>query len=370
MKIVTNREKFLAAFQIAAGIAPTRSPKEVLNNIKVEALDDRVVLMATDLEAGVRLHVDDVQVGVPGKALLNVQRVGNILREASDDTLSIETRDSSLDITGSHSEFHLPLANADEFPSVVEFSEDSYFELSARLFKELVKRTIFATDNESTRYQLGGVLFEMEGDQIVTVATDGRRLACMFGKGQSVGGFKNTGMSTIVPTKTLTLMDRSISEKDETVHIAARSNDILIRTNRCTIYSRLVEGRYPNWRQVMPSRENKTRIEGNAGPFLAAIRQASIVADPESRGVEFTFGNGSLVVAAKTADVGQSRVEMPISYLGEEVKITMDYRFVTDFFKALDPETPFAIDVRSNAEPALFSTEDGYTYVVMPMSKQ
>ncbi|MEQ1828838.1 MAG: DNA polymerase III subunit beta [Pirellula sp.] len=370
MKIVTNREKFLAAFQIAAGIAPTRSPKEVLNNIKIEANENRVVLMATDLEAGIRLNVDDVQVLVPGKALLNVQRVGNILREATDESLSFETKDGTLDVQGAHSEFHLPLANPDEFPSVVEFAEESYFELPARLFKELVKRTIFATDNESTRYQLGGVLFEMEGEQITTVATDGRRLASMTGKGQSVGGFKNTGMSTIVPTKTLNLMDRSISDKEDMVHIAARSNDILIRTNRCTIYSRLVEGRYPNWRQVMPSRENKTRIDGMAGPFLAAIRQASIVADPESRGVEFVFGNGTMVVAARTADVGQSRVEMPISYTGDEVKITMDYRFVSDFFKALDLETPFSIDVRSNAEPALFSTEDGYTYVVMPMAKQ
>ena len=370
MKIISNREKFLAAFQVAAGIAPTRSPKEVLNNIKIEATDGKVVLMATDLEAGIRLEVDSVEVVKPGRALLNVQRVGNILREASDETLTFESCENTMDITGAHSEFHLPLANPDEFPSVVEFAETSYFELSARLFKELVKRTIYATDNESTRYQLGGVLFEMDGEDITTVATDGRRLACMHGKGQSIGGFKNSGMSTIVPTKTLTLMDRSISEKDDVVCIAARSNDILIRTNRCTIYSRLVEGRYPNWRQVIPSRENKTRIEGTVGPFLTAIRQASIVADPESRGVEFVFGNGSLVVAAKATDVGTSRIEIPISYLGDEVKITMDYRFVSDFFKALDLEKPFAIDVRSNAEPAMFSTEDGYTYVVMPMARQ
>lgn len=370
MKIVCNREKLLAAFQIAAGIAPTRSPKEVLNNIKIDASEGRVILMATDLEAGIRLDVEDVQVLTPGRALLNVQRVGNILREASDELLTFETTENNLDVSGAHSEFHLPRANPDEFPSVVEFTEDSYFELSARLFKELVKRTIFATDNESTRYQLGGVLFEMDGEQITTVATDGRRLACMTGKGQSMGGFKNSGMSTIVPTKTLQLMDRSISEKDELVHIAARSNDILIRTNRCTIYSRLVEGRYPNWRQVMPSRENKTRIDGIVGPFLHAIRQASIVADPESRGVEFSFGNGTLVVTARSADVGQSRIEMPIAYTGEEVKITMDYRFVSEFFKSLDLEKPFAIDVRSNAEPAMFSTDDGYTYVVMPMAKQ
>lgn len=370
MKIVCSREKFLAAFQIAAAIAPSRSPKEILLNVKLDASEDRVVLMATDLEAGIRLEVDDVQVLEPGRALLNVSRVGHILRETSDELLTLELGENTLDISGSHSEFHLPRANADEYPSVVAFAEDAYFELPARLFKELVRRTVFATDNESTRYQLGGVLFEMEDESITTVATDGRRLAAMHGTGKSIGGFKNSGMSTIVPTKTLQLMERSISDKDDTVCIAARSNDILIRTNRCTIYSRLVEGRYPNWKQVMPNQDNKTKIEGIVGPFFTALRQASIVADPESRGVEFTFGNGSLVVAAKTADVGQSRIELPISYTGEPLHITMDYRFVSDFFKVLDPEKTFEVGVRSNAEPALFTTDDGYSYVVMPMSRQ
>lgn len=370
MKIVCGREKFQGAFQIASALAPTRSPKEILMNVKVEAEENRVVLMSTDQEAGLRLEVDDIQVVTPGKALLSVQRVGNILRETSDETLTIETGTNSLDISGQHSEFHLPLSNADEFPSVGGFSEDAYFEMPSGLFRELVRRTVFATDNESTRYQLGGVLFEIENDSIVAVATDGRRLACMKGKGTSVNGYKNSGLSTIVPTKTLQLIERSITDKDETVQLAARSNDILIRTPRCTIYSQLVEGRYPNWRMVVPNSEGRTRIEGLVGPFLSAIRQASIVADPDSRGVEFTFADGTLVVTAKTADVGQSRVDLPISYVGEPIHITMDYRFVGDFFKVLSPDSVFHLEVKSNTEPALFVTDDDFSYVVMPMSRQ
>ncbi|MFN9714453.1 MAG: DNA polymerase III subunit beta, partial [Planctomycetota bacterium] len=277
---------------------------------------------------------------------------------------------TSLDILGAASEFHLPSTNADEFPSVAKFSEESYFELPSSLFRELVRRTVFATDTESTRYQLGGVLFEIEGDTITAVATDGRRLASMKGTGSSINNYQPAATSTIVPTKTLQLIERSITDKDETVQIAARSNDILLRTNRCTIYSRLVEGRYPNWRLVVPSSQGRTRIEGLVGPFFSAIRQASIVADPESRGVEFTFANGTLVASAKTADVGQSRVEIPINYTGEPIHITMDSRFVSDFFKVLDPSKIFYLDVSSNTEPALFVMDDGYNYVVMPMSKQ
>lgn len=370
MKIIVHREKFFTAFQIASALAPSRSPKDVLNNVKIEAEGDCVVLMATDLEAGVRLEVDDVQVQAPGRALLSVQRVGNILRESSDEYLTVETTPNSLDILGQHSEFHLPISNADEFPTVAKFAEESYFELPAGLFRELVRRTVFATDTESTRYQLGGVLFEIEANTITAVATDGRRLACMKGTGNSVNQYQPSGASTIVPTKTLQLIERSLSDKDETVQIAARSNDILLRTNRCTIFSRLVEGRYPNWRMVVPSSQGRTRIEGLSGPFFTAIRQASIVADPDSRGVEFTFADGTLVAAAKTADVGQSRVEIPISYTGEPIHITMDARFVSDFFKVLDADKTFYLDVSNNTEPALFLTDDEFCYVVMPMSKQ
>lgn len=372
MKIIVNRDRFFSAFQIAAALAPSRSPKEVLMNVKIEAEDGHVVLMATDLEAGVRLELnkDDVEVMIPGRALLSVQRVGNILRESSDESITIETEAASLRIAGANSEFNFPLSNPDEFPSVSKFSEDSYFELPAGLFRELVRRTIFATDNESTRYQLGGVLFEIEGNAITTVATDGRRLASMKGIGEAINGYQNAGVSTIVPTKTLHLIERSIGDLEDKVQIAARGNDILIRTNRCTIISRLVEGRYPNWKTVVPSTDGRTRIDGIVGPFFSAIRQASIVADPESRGVEFTFADGTLVASAKTADIGQSRVELPIAYTGPAIAITMDARFISEFFKVLSPESSFYLDVSNNTEPALFTTDDDYSYVVMPMSKQ
>jgi DNA polymerase-3 subunit beta len=369
MKIVCNREKFLSGFLIVSGLVPTRSPKDILSNIKLEAIDGKLVLMATDQEAGIRLEIPDVDIQTPGKALLNVQRIGNILREASDDTLTFETTSNSLDIHGVNSEFHLQLANPDEYPSVGKFLEDSYFEMPAIAFREMVRRTIFATDTESTRYQLGGVLFEMEGEDITTVATDGRRLACMRGRGASVNGFKNVGASTIVPTKTLQTIERSIADSDSNVKIAARSNDILFKTDRCMLFSRLVEGRYPNWKSVIPSEEGRTRISGLVGPFFASVRQASIVADPESRGIEFQFGNGSMIVGAKTADVGQSRVEIPIDFHEAPLALTMDYRFVLDFFKVLPPESTFNLLVKSNTEPALYNTDDGYTYVVMPMSR-
>lgn len=368
MKISCNRDQLATAFQLAGSVALTRSPKEVLQNVKVEANDDRVTLMATDMETGIRIDVEGVDVETPGKALLHVGRVGMILRESSDEKLSFESDGSATVVKGQHSEFNLPSANPDEFPTVVGFEEEKYHELPARLFREMVRRTAFATDPDSSRFALGGVLLELNGEDVLAVGTDGRRLARMLGSGKSVGEHQTTGNSTIIPTRSLTLMERSIDDKEEVVQIAARNNDVLLRTSRCTIYSRLVEGRYPNWRQVIPSREDSVAIDMTVGPFFNVIRQAAIVADQETRGLDLEFGDGTLLLTASTADLGQSRVELPIDYEGEAIKMKLDYRFISDFLKVLDADSKFKMDVASATQPALMETDDGYAYVVMPMA--
>ncbi len=368
MKISCDREKLAAAFQLAGSVAQARSPKEILQNIKIDATEERVTLMATDMETGIRIVVDGVDVQAPGKALLHVGRVGMILRESSDDLLLFETDETATVVKGLHSEFKLPSANPDEYPSVTLFEEEVYHEIPARLFKELVKRTSFATDPDSSRFALGGVLLEMNNEEVLAVGTDGRRLARMQGSGKSIGGHQTSGNTTIIPTRSLSLMERSIGDKEEVVHIAARQNDVLLRTSRCTIYSRLVEGRYPNWRQVIPSRTESVAIDLSVGPFFNVIRQAAIVADQETRGLDFEFGDGTLLLTAKTADLGQSRVELPIGYTGEPIRLKLDYRFVSDFLKVLEPESKFKMDVVSATQPALMTTDDGYAYVIMPMA--
>lgn len=368
MKIECDREKLATAFQLAGSVALARSPKEILQNVKLEAEADKVTLMATDMESGIRIELDGVEVTTPGKVLLHVGRVGMILRESSDEKISIESDDSSTVIKGSHSEFNLPSANPDEFPTIASFEEEAYHELPARLFKVMVKRTAFATDPDSSRFALGGVLLELNGNDVLSVGTDGRRLARMSGEGKSVGEHETSGATTIIPTRALTLMERSIDDKEEVVQIAARSNDVLLRTSRCSIFTRLVEGRFPNWRQVLPSREDSAKIEMSVGPFYAVLRQAAIVADQETRGLDLEFGGGTLVLTAKTADLGQSRVELPIEYDGDPIKMKLDYRYLSDFLKVLDSDATFHMDVASSTQPALLTTADGYAYVVMPMA--
>lgn len=370
MKIVGEREGLLRAFQTAATVAPSRSPKPILQNINLDVTDKGGTMIATDMEVGIRIEAAGIEVLTPGSVVLPVDRVGSILRESSDEKLTIEADLQGTVIKGGRSVFKLPAENPDEFPPVTDFKETRYHEVSAKLFRELIRRTIFATDTESSRYALGGVLLEFEQAKIVGVGTDGRRLAKMEGPAMSVAGHLTGDTMTIVPTRAMQLIERAISDSDGVVRIAARANDILVNTPRVTIHSRLVEGRFPRWRDVFPDRRDPIRIELTVGPALSAHKQAAIVASQESRGIDFTFGEGSLVMQASTAERGQSRVEVPISYPGVPVTLTLDHRFVSDFLRVLESDGLFTIDIQDGASAALFTTDDGYGYVVMPLESK
>ncbi len=232
-----------------------------------------------------------------------------------------------------------------------------------------MRRTAFATDNESSRYALGGVLLELSGDQVIAVGTDGRRLAKMVGPAKSVGGHQTGDNTTIVPTKAMHFIERALTDADAEIQVAARANDILVRSPRVTVYSRLVEGRFPRWRDVFPQRSGGKQIDLIVGPFHAAVRQAAIVTSDESRGVDFTFADGKVLLSGRAADVGQSRVELPVAYDGEEVGITLDPRYLSDFLKVLDPEKTFTLELKDSESAAVCSTDDGYGYVIMPLAR-
>lgn len=369
MKVACQREKLLSAFQTAASVAPARSPKPILQNVKLEVTAEDAVLLATDLEVGIRIHVSGFEVSAPGSVILPLSRFGPILRESSDETLRIETDGKSTVVRGERSEFKLPAENPAEFPSVADFGEQKFHELPSRLLKELIRRTIFATDNESSRYALGGVLLEFSADKIIGVGTDGRRLAKMEVPARSVGDHQSDGSMTIVPAKAMQLIERALTDHDAEIQVAARANEVLVKGQRLTIYSRLVEGRFPKWRDVFPHRTGSSKIELSVGPLYSAVRQAAIVTSEESKGVDFNFETGTLTLSGRAADVGQSHIELPIAYDGPAVGITLDPKFVSDFLRVLDPDKTFTLEIKDAESAAVCSTDDGYGYVIMPLAR-
>jgi len=368
MKLTCDREKLAHAFQTAASVVPARSTKPILENAKLEVTSEKATLMATDLEIGIRIDVPGFEVQAPGDVVLPIRRFGSILRESSDTKLHIECDGNRTLVRGDQSEWQLPTQNPDEFPTVSRFESERYHQIPARLFRELVHRTIFATDMESSRYALGGVLIELTPKGVLGVATDGRRLARQEGPAEAVGGHETVD-NTVIPTRAMQLIERALVDNDEQIQLAVDENQVLVKSQRTTIYTRLVEGRYPKWRDVFPKQSGEVKLEMTVGPFHSAVRQAAIVTTEERRGVDFTFGDGKVVLAGHGAEMGESHVELPVAYEGPAIQVKLDPRFASDFLKVLDPEQTFTLKLRDGETAVVCQTDDGYAYVIMPLSQ-
>lgn len=363
-----NREVFSRQYQFAATVAPQRSPKMVFQSIKLIAHGNHIEIIAMDADMSVKLLVSDVTVKQPGEAVVPVMLMSKILRESNDDRLLLNNQDGKVTIKGRSSKYHLLSTNPDEYPPFTGMADGDYYEVSAKAFQELIRRTSFATDEESGRYQLSGILLEFGEDSITAVGTDGRRLAKMEAEAKKVGKPENNG-TTIVPKKSMTLIERMLAEGEEMIKIASTPNDLLIGNESGTFKTKLVEGRYPRWREVIPRRQGSTKIELPVGPFYSAVRQAAIVTSEESRGIDFEFEKGTVVLSTQTADVGEARVEMPIAYEGEKINITLDNKFLIDFLRVLAPESNVTLEVEGPEQAAYYSTADNYGYVIMPVQK-
>ena len=172
----------------------------------------------------------------------------------------------------------------------------------------------------------------------------------------------------MVPSKALSLIERSISENDQDVYVAVFPNSVLVKSGSSTIYSRLVEGRFPRYADVIPA-PGGTQLDLVVSSFNSAVRQPQIVTNEESRGVDFTFENGVLRLTSIAADIGQSKIEMPISYDAAPITITFDPRYIGEFLRILDASTSVKLQLTDGESAAVLRTDDGYTYVIMPLAR-
>jgi DNA polymerase-3 subunit beta len=380
MKLRLTREPLLSALQSAAAVIPTRSPKPVLGNVKIEAQGGEsggagAVVSATDLEVGIRIELESVEQGAAGAVLLPSGRLMAIVRESQPGTVfDIHSDGSAVVVKAPRSEFRLPAEDPLEFPSVVTFPGEPCFEVTQPLFRELVKRTVFATDNESSRYALGGVLLELaaaaEGREtggVIAVGTDGRRLAKMEGPAGSSGG-SPADAQPIVPARAMQLVERCLADATQPVRLAVRANEIIVKTGPTTVSAQLVAGRFPRWRDVFPERSEAAKVKVVAGPLLAAVRQAAIVTSEQSKGVDFVFEPGQLVLSGRSAESGESRIELPIEHAGPAVRIKLDPRFMSEFLRVLDGATTVTLEITDAQSACVCRTEDGYGYVIMPLA--
>ena len=368
MRVISNREGLLSACQLVSAAIPAREVKPILKNLKAIAEDGRCTLMATDLEVGIRLDVQGLTIQEPGEAIMPANKLVAILREARDEELAIEADPSACLVRGSSLEFEMPSEDPAQFPDIPTFAEDKYHEMPAGVLREMIRRTVFAAASETGRYSMTGVLWELEDSVARLVATDGKRLALMQGPAEGHGGHTTKGQPSVVPAKAMNLLERNLQDDpEEPVRVCLRPNEVLFRTGRSVIYSRLVEGRFPDYRLVLPKKA-ASRVPLAPEAFQAAVRQAAIMTEEESKRVVLQFARGKLTLQAQGATAGRSKVELPIEYDGKPLEIAFNAAYLVEMLRVLPADADLTLELIDGGSPALFKSGGNYSYLVMPLT--
>jgi len=363
MKFRCETSKLHSALQLVGAVIPSKSPREILQNVLINARNGCVQLAGTDLEVGIRYVVEDVTVDEEGTLLAEAGSLTKILHEAEGDEIVFEAQDP-LEFTVSYegSTYQLNGFDPEEYPDVPPF-EGEYVEMDAPLLVRMIEHTAFAAARESIRFAINGVLFVVKGGVVHMVGTDGHRLAWMKKKVEIDEGVEFRG---IVPLKALDVLQRLLADSEEPVRLRLEENFILVKCGSGVVATKLVEGSYPNYEEVIPRENDKVAVV-DVARLASAVRQAAVLTSDESSAVRTTFDGGTMTLSARIPERGGATIQRSVEYEGEPVKIGFNPAYLLDVLKVVDTES-VRIELKSKDRPALFKTDDDYNYVVMPVS--
>lgn len=369
MRFICSREQLLGALQIVGAVIPSRGMKPVYESVLVRTRDKDLELLGTDLEIAIRFRIEDrgegdfIRIEEAGAMVVPAARLISILREVKDPEVEFTWSQNvlSVDCDASSSHFKVMGYPEEDFTEIPDFPERATVALPSALFRRMVGHTAFATAKEKMRYALNGVLFVMEGNRLQMVGTDGRRLAYATGEAENPD---QASLQAIVPTKGMTQIAR-ILEGEETLEIAVRENQIAARTSHAVVVSRLVEGTFPDFKEVIPDHcENQVRMRRE--PLIAAVRKAALLTVKESQSIRCRFADGNLGLTSRAAEVGEAHVDLAIEYGGEPVEIAFNPTYLLDGLSVMEGEA-VTFEFRNPSSPAKVTDGTDFTYVVMPI---
>lgn len=364
MKLRFNRAEAGDALSAICSVAGSRTTKDILKCVRLEARSDVLLLSATDLELSLCCAISQVEVEEPGEVLIVADTLAKIVRECSDELLQVETKNTKLDIRGEGSHFQIVTQDPSTFPAIpsMEGEPDATIEYGA--LSRLVELTAFAAAHESTRYAINGVLWDVDGAKLTLAATDGRRLAVATGElsGDGLSGQTNA----IVPSKALLILSRLSIEADTRVGIQLKENQLLLSLGRASISTSLVEGRFPKYQDVVPS-DCDREVTLNTSEFLSALKRAALLTNEESKGVRFCFDDGTLTLSSRAPEQGEATISFPVNLGGEKLEIGFNPVFLFDVLRVIH-EDEFVFALKAENRPGVVRLGQHYTYVIMPVN--
>src|SRR5258705_11547704 len=366
MNLSISKEQLINGLQAVQNVVSTRTTLPILSNVLLRAEGDRLEFTATDLDVTIACAVE-AKVKKPGASTVPVKKLFGIVRELSNSEIDLDVDEKNVCSIHSGASFYkINGLSADEFPPLPKFKEDKKVVLPQETVKSMMKKTSFAISTDESRYVLNGIFMTLKDHKLTMVATDGRGLALVD---EEVDVSEKSQGEFIVPAKAVNELNRLLQEKGE-VEIRYTDNQAAFSLKdekgfSVLIITKLIEGNYPNYRQVIPS-ETKERVTLPREEFLQALRRAEIMTSEKANSVKLTFGKNNLAITANSPEVGEARETLAVNYKGKEMAIAFNPRYLIDALAALAEDEVF-FELIDELSPGVLKINGPFLYVVMPM---
>ncbi len=363
MKIMISREKFLDALQKVASIIGSRSTLPVLSNVLIEAVGEKIVLTTTDLEIRMTTEIE-CKVEEGGKTTLPAKKLLSIVR-----SLPVEEKDLSLKGDDNHHisiqcgkpQFKLLGLAPDDFPQPVPMTPVRTIKLSQVELSRIFGQISYAVSIDDSRKVLNGILLSVKENTFTAVATDGKRLALVE---KVIEKYEGEEGDSIVPSRSANELTRVLQKEGE-VTIEIGENQASFKVGNTVMMTKLVEGNYPNYRQVIPTSFSK-KVQIPSAAFSSALLRVSLVVSESSSFVKMTFNKTTLLLHASSSEFGESKESIDIEYGGPELNISFNPIFLSDPFKNIDADK-VEFQMNDGYSPVAISGGEGFLYVIMPV---
>jgi DNA polymerase-3 subunit beta len=365
VKISLERDALFAQLQTVSRVASTRSAIQALSGVQLSAQSSGCELLATDMDVGLRVPLQ-AEVAREGTVVLPARLILDVVRSLPADHISIELRSAEQDVevVAGNATFHIRTLRGDDFPPFPEPDPDSSVELPADAFVSTALKVAGSASRDETRPVLTGILVSASDRELRMVATDSYRLSV---KETTLEAPLTSGFEVNVPARALQELARLVShDQDEPLSVSVRQNQVLFTLGRVVLSSRLIDGQFPNYRQLLPETfEHELRL---AGPELTeVVRRISLLAQKNAP-LRLAFAEGELTVSAQTPDVGEARESMPVAFTGEPLEIGFNPEFLRAGLEAID-EGDVLLKLISPLRPGLIESgdESRFRYLIMPI---
>jgi len=366
MKFSLSKSQLSAYLQHCLQAVPAKSTLPILSNILLEALDNKLKMSATDLDISVTVSVECKTIK-KGSVSLPAKILFDIIKELPESDVSIEATGSRVEIKIPNGSYKIATVSADDFPKLPAVNTKKEIRISAKSLIQMIRKTTFACSFDETRPALNGVLWQTKGDKMQMAATDGHRLAKMSTPNTKLKGLYE---DVIIPPKVLNLIPKFVEREDQEIGVIFGENNVIFTLGSIVLTSRLIEGPYPNFEQVIPIDSDKT-LRINKDELASAVRRVSILSNALTHQVKFNLKADTLVLSTTNADVGgEGKESLSCEYHGDPVEMGYNATYVADILGKIDDaevifELSSAISAGVIYSPSLPKEE--YLCLIMPL---